>query len=376
MSLFEQFLRKVVELNASDLHLKVGRPPHMRLKGDIVPMDGYSALTQEQMWKEVQGITSKSQQENLEKEKELDFSFQIEGLARFRGNIFHQRGALSAVFRMIPTKIPTAQDLGLPPVLLELVSRHQGLLLVTGPTGSGKTTTLASLVQHVNENLSKHIITIEDPIEFGYSDVKCIINQREVGSDTATFSQALRRALRQDPDVILMGELRDKETISIAVTAAETGHLVLGTLHTNDAKQSISRILDSFSGDAQNQIRLQLATTLICVVSQRLIKRSDGKGRVAAVEILINTPSVKKLIEENKIGQITKVMEESASFYKMQTFNQALFQLVKGKQISLEEALSISENPNDLKIQLQTEGVSLSPNPEKEKPLPPGLANV
>lgn len=354
----QDFLKKLVEHGASDLHIKVDRPPLMRLRGDLVPFKDASILSAEEIEMIVHSITTPEQQARLLREKELDFSFMIPGLARFRCNVFYQRGAVSSVFRIIPTQIPTVESLGLPSVLKELVTRNQGLFLVTGPTGSGKTTTLASLVQYVNENFPKHIITIEDPIEFSYNDAKCAINQREVGTDTADFAQALRRALRQDPDIILMGELRDKETISTAITAAETGHLVMGTLHTNDAKQSVNRILDTFSGDAQVQVRLQLASALVCIVSQRLIKSADGKGRVAAIEVLINTPMVRKLIEENNIGQITKVMEESASFYKMQTFNQALFKLVKEKKISSEEAFAVSENPNDLKIQFQSEGIS------------------
>lgn len=369
----QEFLKKIVDKGASDLHIKAGRPPLMRLRGDLVPFDNVSSLSPEEIQILIHSVTTPEQQKKLMQEKELDFSFYIDGLARFRGNVFQQRGMISAVFRIIPTQIPTVESLGLPPVLKELVTRHQGLFLVTGPTGSGKTTTLASLVQFVNENFPKHIITLEDPIEFAYNDAKAAVNQREIGSDTADFSQALRRALRQDPDVILMGELRDKETISTAITAAETGHLVLGTLHTNDAKQSINRILDTFAGESQVQVRIQLAAALICVVSQRLIKRIDGQGRVAAVEVLINTPTVRKLIEENKVGQITKVMEESAQFYKMQTFNQALFSLVKAKQISQEEAFAISENPNDLKIQFQTEGIPLS-SQQPQQGAPPGLA--
>lgn len=370
----DECLRTIVERGASDLHIKAGRPPLMRWKGDLVPFENVEPLTSEDVQKQIYSMTGTTQQKKLEEEKELDFSFQIRGLARFRGNIFYQRGLISAVFRVIPSKIPTLEELGLPPILKELISRHQGLFLVTGPTGCGKTTTLASLVQYVNENFPKHIITIEDPIEFSYADSKSAINQREVGMDTNDFGQALRRALRQDPDIILMGELRDKETISTAITAAETGHLVLGTLHTNDAKQSVNRILDSFPADAQGQVRIQLASALVCVVSQRLIKRSDENGRVAAVEILINTPTVRKLIEENKIGQITKVMEDSASFYKMQTFNQALFQLVKNKIIPPEAAFAISENPNDLKIQFQTQGISIASS--SVQAVPPGLAGA
>ena len=367
----DECLKKIVEQGASDLHIKGGRQPLMRYKGDILPIEGSEAWAPEEVQKQIYSVTSTAQQKKLEEDKELDFSFQIKGVARFRGNIFYQRGMISAVFRVIPSNIPSIESLGLPEVLKELISKHQGLFLVTGPTGSGKTTTLASLVQYVNETYPKHIITIEDPIEFAYTDAKSAINQREVGTDTNNFAQALRRALRQDPDIILMGELRDKETISTAITAAETGHLVLGTLHTNDAKQSVNRILDTFPADAQTQVRIQLASALICVVSQRLIKKSDGKGRVAAVEILINTPMVRKLIEESKVGQITKVMEESASFYKMQTFNQALFNLVKNKTITADSAFAISENPNDLKIQFQSQGISFA---APQQAVPPGLA--
>ena len=358
--LLDDCLKKIVELKASDLHLKAGRPPLMRLRGDLVPMEGQEALSAEEVKRQIYSITSTLQQKTLEEQRELDFSFQIKDVARFRGNVFHQRGTLSAVFRVIPSRAPTVEHLGLPEVLKELVSRPQGLFLVTGPTGSGKSTTLASLVQFINENFPKHIITIEDPIEFAYTDAMAAINQREIGTDTVDFSQALRRALRQDPDVILMGELRDSVTISTAITAAETGHLVFGTIHTNDAKQTVDRIIDIFPGETQAQVRLQIANVLLAVVSQRLIKLKDGKGRVAAVEIMIKSPMIKKLIEENKAGQIPKVMEESASFYKMQTFNLALINLVKEEKISIEEAVGISDNPNDLKIRLQSQGVKTS----------------
>ncbi len=368
----QEFLKAIVDKGASDLHVKANRPPLMRLRGDIVPLEGMPQLTNEEIQVLIHSITNPAQQEKLSKEKELDFSFYLEGMARFRANVFFQRGLVSAIFRIIPTKVPTIESLGHPPILKELVTRPQGLFLVTGPTGSGKSTTLAALVQHINENFQKHIITIEDPIEFIYTDAKCSINQREVGQDTVDFSQALRRVLRQDPDIILIGEMRDRETISTAITAAETGHLVFGTLHTNDAKQSINRVLDSFTGDAQQQVRMQLANELVAIVSQRLIKRKDGNGRVAAAEIMINTPTIKKLIEDNKIGQMTKVMEESTSFYNMQTFNQALFKLVKDQSISSEEAFAISENPNDLKIRFQTEGIPFDEKPKEKEP-PPGL---
>ncbi len=368
--ILDDCLKRIVELKASDLHLKAGRPPMMRMRGDIVQVEGLEALSAEDVQREIYSVTSTFQQKILEEQRELDFSFQIKGLARFRGNVFYQRGTMSAVFRVIPTKAPTVEELGLPEVLKELVSRPQGLFLVTGPTGSGKSTTLASLVQFVNENFQKHIITIEDPIEFAYTDARSIVNQREVGTDTADFVQALRRAMRQDPDVILMGELRDRETITTAITAAETGHLVFGTIHTNDAKQTIDRIIDSFPGDAQGQVRLQLAAILLAIVSQRLIKRKDGVGRVAAAEVMINSPMIKKLIEDNKVGQINKVIEDSASFYKMQTFNQALFGLVRDGKISVEESLKISDNPSDLKIKFQTQGIAIT-TPAAP---PPGLA--
>ena len=265
--LLEECLKRIVEQNASDLHLKAGRPPLMRLKGIIVPFEGEEPMTAEDVQRQIYSVTSTSQQKLLEEQKELDFSFQIRGVARFRGNIFFQRGTISAAFRVIPTEIPSVDSLGLPPVLKELVTRSQGLLLVTGPTGAGKSTTLASLVQHINENFPKHIITIEDPIEFAYTDAKSAVNQREVGTDTADFPQALRRALRQDPDVILLGELRDQETIFTAMTAAETGHLVLGTVHTNDAKQTVDRIIDTFPSDSHGQIRVQIAAVLVAIVS-------------------------------------------------------------------------------------------------------------
>lgn len=350
----DEFLKELLEKKGSDLHLKVGAPPTLRIRGDLFPLEKQK-LTNEDMENLVRSLITPKQQEKLLAERELDFSFSTKTLpARFRANFFFQKGMLGAVFRVIPREVPTLDELGLPPVLKEIASRPQGLILVTGPTGSGKSTTLAAIVVYINENFPKHIITIEDPLEFVHEDKKSIINQRELGTDTLSFAGALRRALRQDPDVILVGEMRDEETISTAFTAAETGHLVLSTLHTNDAKQSIDRIVNTFQPEAQYQVRMALANTLLAVVAQRLIKRADGNGRIAALEILISTSTIKKLIEENKIGLIAKTMEESATLYHMQTFNQALFNLWKENLITQEEALSVSPNPNDLKILFQT----------------------
>ena len=352
----EELLKVLVEKGGSDLHLKFNRPPLMRIKGELVPSD-LPVISKDEMKAMLHSMLTELQIKKLENERELDFSFFVEGLARFRGNIFHQMGHLGAVFRAIPMRIKTVEELNLPSVLNDLVQRKQGIILVTGPTGSGKSTTLAAMIHRINETRHDHVITIEDPIEFVHTDKISLINQREIGNDTKSFSEALKRALRQDPDIILVGEMRDPETISIAMTAAETGHLVLSTLHTNDAKQSIDRIIDTLPPEQQHQVRLQLAMTLCATVSQRLVRTSDGKGRVAAIEIMINTPTIRKLIEEGKIGMIDKIMAESASLYKMQTYNQHLFQLVKDGIITREDALSISLNPNDLKILFQTQMV-------------------
>jgi twitching motility protein PilT len=373
----EELLKVLVEKGGSDLHLKFNRPPLMRIKGELVPSD-LPVISKDEMKAMLHSMLTELQIKKLENERELDFSFFVEGLARFRGNIFHQMGHLGAVFRAIPMRIKTVEELNLPSVLNDLVQRKQGIILVTGPTGSGKSTTLAAMIHRINETRHDHVITIEDPIEFVHTDKLCVINQREIGNDTKSFSEALKRALRQDPDIILVGEMRDPETISIAMTAAETGHLVLSTLHTNDAKQSIDRIIDTFPPEQQHQVRMQLAMTLYATVSQRLVRTSDGKGRVAAFEIMINTPTIRKLIEEGKIGMIDKIMAESASLYKMQTYNQHLFQLVKDGIITREDALSISLNPNDLKIMFQTQMVmegektERKVSPEQKSPLGQG----
>lgn len=368
----QELLQAVYTGGASDVHLKVGRPPMMRLNGDLVPVVGNRALELEDLQKYIFALLNPAQKARLESEREMDFSFQIRGMARFRGNAFYQKGNLGAAFRLIPAVVPTLEQLGLAGVLKELVVKNQGLFLVTGPTGSGKSTTLAALIDYVNATSPVHIITLEDPIEFVYEDKKAIVNQREIGADTLGFAQGLRRALRQDPDIILIGELRDSETIVTAMNAAETGHLVLGTLHTNDAKQAIDRVVDTFPPDAQHQIRMQLAKCLVGVTAQRLVKRADGQGQVAIQEIMINTPTIQKLIEDNRIGAIGKAIEDSQSFYKMQSFNQALMNLVRNRMVHFDEALAYSNNPNDLRIQLQTEGL-LEASAEVPVDMPPGL---
>jgi twitching motility protein PilT len=358
-----ELLQMVHDQGASDLHLKAGRPPLLRVHGDIVPVEGQPALEIEDVMGYVFAMINSGQRASLERDRELDFSFYLRGVARFRGNAFFQKGAVGAVFRLIPATVPTVEDLGLAPILKEIVQRRQGFFLVTGPTGSGKTTTLAALLNHINETQPVHIVTLEDPIEYVFEDKKAVINQREIGTDTHDFAQGLRRALRQDPDVILIGELRDPETMTTAMNAAETGHLVLGTLHTNDAKQTIDRIIDTFPPEQQNQVRLQLAKCLLGVVAQRLVRRAMGEGRIALQEIMINTPTVQKLIEDNKVGALGKAIEDSAEYYKMQSFNQALLAALARDQITLEEALSYSPNPNDLKIRLQTEGIMVASAP-------------
>jgi len=331
------------EAGASDLHLSAGMPPIIRQRGEIVranlpPLSGEETLAM------LYEIMTAEQRSFFETHHEIDFGFEIPGVARFRANVFQQRRGPGAVFRVIPTKIRTLEELGCPPVLRELAMKERGLVLVTGPTGSGKSTTLAAMIDYVNANKQGHIITIEDPIEFVHESKKCLINQREVGSHTKDFATALRSALREDPDCLLVGELRDLETTSLAITAAETGHLVFGTLHTNSAAKTVDRLVDVFPGDRQSQVRTMLSESLEGVIAQSLIPTADGKSRVAALEILIGIPALRNLIREDKTAQILSIMQVGTQ-HGMQTLDQALKDLVTSGKITREEALSRTTNP-------------------------------
>lgn len=348
----DELLELLIQRKGSDLHVKVGRPPLMRISGKIVPTE-FERVTLETAKTLIYGIMTPFQIQKFESDWELDFSYSLKDVARFRVNAYFQRGAVGAAFRMIPFKIPTIDEMSLPPVLKDLALKHQGLILVTGPTGSGKSTTLASMIDHINANRQCHIMTVEDPIEFVYKDNQAMINQREIGADTQSFANALKHVLRQDPDVILVGEMRDLETISTAVTAAETGHLVFSTLHTNDAKQTIDRIVDSFHSEQQQQVRIQLSLTLQGVLCQRLVRRADGNGRVAALEVMINSPTIKKLIEEGNTSGINKAIESSVTYYRMQTLNQSLVAHVQENIITEEEALGASNNQEEFKLNMK-----------------------
>ena len=331
-----ELLKKVVDAGASDLHMTTGIPPTMRLHGELRPMEGCPVIVPSTIDPIIDQITTPDQRERFERQGELDFSYGIAGVGRFRVNIFRQRGASAIVMRVINVAIPTFADLGLPPIIQQICNKRDGLVLVTGPTGSGKSTTLAAMVNYINETRSAVIITLEDPIEFLHKHKKGIINQREVGSDTKSFAAGLRAALREDPDVILLGEMRDMETMENALRAAETGHLVLSTLHTRGAAYSVDRIIDVFPPHQQSQIRAQLANALQAVISQQLVPRADGRGRVAALEIMTATPAVRTLIREGKTHQIDSVIETSAAA-GMQTMDASLKQLFLSGIISREE---------------------------------------
>src|SRR5881394_1839 len=340
-------LKKMLEMNGSDLHISTNSPPQVRVHGHLQPLD-MPMLTPSETKQLAYSVLTDAQKHRFEENLELDFSFGLKGLARFRGNLFNQRGATGAVFRVIPYEIRSFQQLNLPPIVAKLCEKPRGLILVTGPTGSGKSTTLAAMIDKINTERHDHIITIEDPIEFVHQNKNCLVNQREVHSDTKSFSMALRAALREDPDVVLIGEMRDLETIESALRIAETGHLTFGTLHTNSAASTINRVIDVFPAHQQSQIRAQLSLVLEGVICQSLLPRIGGQGRSCAMEILVPNAAVRNLIREDKIHQIYSAMQSGQDKYGMQTFNQSLASLYFSKQISLETALLRSSMPDEL----------------------------
>ena len=341
-----EILREVVNRDASDLHLAVGVPPVIRVDGHLENLD-HPVLLANDARELIYSILSQDQRQKLETDWEVDFSYSLYGMARFRVNAYFQRGTLSAAFRLVPVGIKSIDQLGLPKILHSFCHKPRGFVLVTGPTGSGKSTTLASIIDEINQTRADHIVTIEDPIEFLHTHKRCVVNQREIGSDTRNFPVALRSALRQDPDVILIGEMRDLETIQIALTAAETGHLVFATLHTQDCPQSIDRIIDVFPPHQQEQIRVQIAATLEGIVSQQLLSKAGMKGRVVACEVLMSTPAARNLIREGKTHQLYTVMQ-TGNQYGMQTMNSSLADLVRHGQITRELALRRSSVPDEL----------------------------
>jgi twitching motility protein PilT len=375
----DELLERMVEANASDLHVTTGTPPVIRVRGEVERLEGFDSLNAEQTQQLLYRILSSEQQKNFELARQLDFSYSIPGLARFRVNVYFQRESIGAAFRLIPTELKTLEELGIPESLHVLAEKPRGLVLVTGPTGSGKSTTLAAIIDEINRNRSEHILTIEDPIEFLHRHKRCIVNQREIGPDATTFADALRAALRQDPDVILVGEMRDLETISTALTAAETGHLVFGTLHTQSAPSTIDRIIDVFPAEQQEQVRIQIANSLQGVVTQALLPTSDKMGRVPALEILLPDDAVRNLIRQGKVEQIYSVMQTNTS-RGMQTMEQSLGDLIMRRVVDLEDGLSRSSRPNQLIGLLERSGFPVElptdlgePVAQQEQPLGAGL---
>jgi twitching motility protein PilT len=354
----DELLEHMVARDASDLHVTVGTPPVIRVRGEVERLDGFAALTSEDTQQLLYRILSSEQQKQLEIKRQLDFSHSIPGLARFRVNVYFQRESIGAAFRLIPAELKTLEELGMPSTLHLLTDKPRGLVLVTGPTGSGKSTTLAALIDEINRKRAEHILTIEDPIEFVHRHKRCVVNQREIGVDATSFAEALRAALRQDPDVILLGEMRDLETISTALTAAETGHLVFATLHTQSAPGTIDRVIDAFPAAQQDQIRIQLAATLEGVVTQALLPTADGIGRVAALEILFPDDAVRNLIRQAKVEQVYSVMQTGTA-RGMQTMEQSLADLTLRGVISFEMALSRSSRPEQLEGLLERAGFQI-----------------
>ncbi len=342
-------LNQLVELGGSDLHLRVGCPPQIRIHGQMMPLDGHAPMSPDETQSLACAFLTEKQKAAFEEKRELDYSIGIDDLSRFRVNIFNQKETVGAVFRAIPHEIRSFESLGLPPVVADLCRKPRGLVLVTGPTGSGKSTTLATMVDRINTARHQHIITIEDPIEFVHTHKNCVVSQRELGTDTYSFADALRSGLRQDPDIVLVGEMRDIETIEMALRVAETGHLTLATLHTNTAASTISRVIDVFPAIQQPQIRTQLSNVLEGIMCQALLPNAKGDGRVMAMEILVPNAAVRNLIREDKTHQIYSVMQTGSEKYGMQTLNQSLAALYRKRQITLETALSISSNVDELR---------------------------
>jgi twitching motility protein PilT len=339
-------LEEMIEKDASDLHIVAGERPKLRVDGDITSASTEEVLTPKDTLSLAYSVLTENQKKRFETENELDFSFGIQNLARFRGNCFKQRGCVSLVIRQIPFNVRTFDELGLPPIVAKLSERPRGLVLVTGPTGSGKSTTLAAMIDKINKELKGHIITVEDPIEFIHRHQQCLVNQREVGTDTNSFAAALKYALRQDPDVVLIGEMRDLETTQSALTIAETGHLAFATLHTNSAAETINRIIDIFPSHQQPQIRAQLAFVLEGVITQTLLQKAKGRGRVMAAEIMVCTPAIRALIRDDKVHQIYSAMQAGKK-HGMQTLNDSLYQLYMQRDVVKDECLRVSGDPNE-----------------------------
>jgi twitching motility protein PilT len=354
---FADVLLEVIDRRASDLHITAGAPPTVRVRGRLVPMDSFPVLTPNDTREIVYSILSEGQRQRFENNWQIDFAYQIPGRGRFRVNAYFQRSAVGAAFRLIPFDVVPLETLGLPPVVAEFANKPRGLVLVTGPTGSGKSTTLASLLDVINGSREEHIMTIEDPIEFLHHHKKCIVNQRELGSDATSFGDALKAALRQDPDVILVGEMRDLETIGTALTAAETGHLVFATLHTQDTPQTIDRIIDVFPPEQQGQVRAQLSVALQGIMTQTLLPTADGAGRCVAAEVLVPTPAVRNLIREAKTHQIYSVLQTGAS-HGMQTMDASLAQLVRAGKVNRQLAESRAHAPEELRRLLSGMGAA------------------
>jgi twitching motility protein PilT len=368
MATLPDLLKQAVEMQGSDLHLSIGSPPQVRVHGELEKMPPHAELTATDTKALAYAVLTDAQKKRFEETKELDFSFGIRGLARFRCNMFNQKGAVGAVYRQIPEKIRTFEELGLPAVLAKMAERPRGLVLVTGPTGSGKSTTLAAMIDKINNERHGHILTVEDPIEYLHQHKNCLINQRELHSDTDSFTNALRAALREDPDVVLIGEMRDLETVESALRIAETGHLTFGTLHTNSAASTINRIIDVFPSHQQAQIRTQLSLVVEGIVCQALLPRADGKGRVVSLEILVPTPGIRNLIREDKVHQIYSAMQTGQEKLGMQTMNQSLATLYFKRLITLDTAMNASSNREELQEMINrgtrvVAGAGMGPRP-------------